>query len=101
MGGQKGRALRVIEIPRHRRKRRLRDDDLLRQHAPALDDDSIADRNVGDVAGDFDDVTGRLHPRNERQRRLVLIVPCDHQHVGIVQAGRAHGDAHLPCRERL
>src|SRR5882672_3039560 len=102
VGGEKGRALRVVEIRRQRRQLRRGDHGLIGIGAVAhLDDDAIADRDVGRRSVDFHDVASSLHARRERQLRLELILTGRHQNVWEVDAGRADRDPHLPGRERL
>ena len=49
---------------------------------------------------DLDHITGRLHARRERQRRLELIFASGHQYIGEIEPGGADGDAHLARLQR-
>ena len=99
MAGQERRALRVVESARHPLQVACHRDHFLGESA--AQHHAVADGNIRHVGRDFRHVAGRLHARHERQRRLVLVFSGDHQHVGIVQPGRAHGDAHLARGKRL
>src|SRR5262249_43041133 len=84
-----------------RRQLRRRHHDLVGIAAMALPDDhAIAHRNAL-RAIHFDDVAGRFHARRERQFRLELVLAGRHQYVREIDSGRAHGNTHLPRRQRL
>ncbi len=101
MGGEKRRALGIVEGRWQRRELRRRHHGLVGiGSVPHLDNHPVADRNAISGAIDLDDLTGGFHPGRERQRRLELILAGGHQNIGKVDPGGMNGDARLPRRQR-
>src|SRR5664279_1283097 len=101
VGGEKCRALGVVEARWQRHQLRRRNHGLVGISAvPQLEDDLVADGKAPCRAVDLDHVARGFHPRRERQWRLELILARRHQDVGKIDPSGMNGDAHLALRQR-